>query len=92
MIVAAFELRQVFEQNQPWWIGSGCCLNDRLGNSGFAKCVGPEYEPWHRAAIFWVKNTQVNQRAVLFSVGRPMRVVNGYNGIVHLVHLHSLQV
>ena len=90
LTVAAFELRNVIKENEPWWIGAGCCLNERLGHSSFAKCIWPEYQPWLRAAIFWIKNSQVNQRTVFLSVRWPMRIVDGYYGIVHLVHLHSL--
>ncbi len=47
LIVAALELGQVFEQNQPLRIGLGCCLNERLGDSGFAE--------WRRSAEIYRK-------------------------------------
>lgn len=46
LIRAVFGLWQVFKENQPWWIGSGCGLNKCVGNSGFAECIGPEHQPW----------------------------------------------
>ena len=50
LIVAAFEVRNVFKEDQPWRIGSGCCLNEGLRNSGLPECIGPEYQP----RMYWV--------------------------------------
>src|SRR5579883_9286 len=90
LFVAAFELRNIFKEDQPRRIGLGCRLNERLGDSGFAECIRPEYQLRLRTAVLWVKDSQVNQRAVSFPVRWPMRVVDGHDRIVQLVHLLSV--
>ena len=45
--------------------------------------LGPKYQPWLRAAVDWVEDPQINQWASGVPVGRPMRVVDSHNGVVH---------
>jgi hypothetical protein len=82
--------RQVLEEDETLRTGLSGCVDQRGGYSEFTQFLGKEDQPWFRATVVWVKEPQINQRPVLLTVCWSMRVVDGYNGIVHLVNLHSL--
>jgi hypothetical protein len=68
-------VRQVLEKDETLRIGLCGCVDQRGRYSEFAQLIWPEDQPWLWAAVVWIKQSQVNQRAVFFSVRWPMRVV-----------------
>jgi hypothetical protein len=72
-------VRQVLEAEETLWIGLCGCVDERGWYSEFAQLIWPEGQPWLRAAVGWIENTQINQCSVLFPVRWPICVVDGYD-------------